>query len=203
MCAGATLVNAFEGMEGPAWRSVVLMGMGMLGLWGVRLALAQGMDTILWLDVDERRLDLVRSVGATATLMTGGLGAETVAAFVKEHTNGRGADLCVDLTGNLSAIMSGMASLRTGGCLKLVGSVIPSEPFPLVPYDAVSRCLRIEGVHNYGPEHLAQALRLLEEPTHHEAIRAAVSKRFLLHEVDDAFRAAHCREALRVAVVCA
>lgn len=200
MCAGATLAHALEGLGGRAHRSILLMGMGMLGLWGLRLALAQGMDTVLALDVDTDRLAFAQASGATVTLNAAGQSPEAVAAFVRD-TAGEGVDVCVDLTGRPEAVAVGLAALRTGGVMKLVGAVVPTSPAPIGPFQLVTRSLKVEGIHNYHPRHLAAALRLVEDRAHHEAISRGISKRFPLEAVDEAFRAAHNRETLRAAVV--
>lgn len=201
MCAGATLAHALEGIGGRAHRSILLIGMGMLGLWGLRLALAQGMDTVLALDVDVDRLAFAQASGATTTLNVAGQSPEAVAAFVRAHTAGEGADVCVDLTGRPEAVEIGLAALRIGGVFKLVGAVVPTAPAPVDPFRLVTRSLTVAGVHNYHPRHLAAALRLVEDRAHHEAISRGISKRFPLEAVDEAFRAAYNREALRAAVV--
>ena len=198
MCAGATLANAFDGLGNQAGRSVLLMGAGMLGLWGIRLAMALGAETILVSDVDTGRLEYAARWGATDALPA--IPEDALLDAVRTLTDGRGADVCIDLTGRVDAIRTGLRALRTGGTLKLVGSVVPVGDLAVDPMDLVIRSLTVQGVHNYRPEHLGQALELVRDSDHHEAISRAVGSRFELEEVDAAFRAAQNREAHRVAV---
>ena len=200
MCAGATMAHALEGAREGVHRSVVLVGAGMLGLWGIRLALLHGFDTIICVDLDRGRLDAARENGATDVVDAGGVEAQVVADRIRSLTSGRGADLCVDLSGSSEGIGLGLSALRVGGALKLVGSVVPLDASLFDPFEIVTRSLAIQGIHNYRPEHLGAALSLVQDPSHHEAIARGVSRSFDLDAVDEAFRAAHGREALRVVV---
>lgn len=199
MCAGATLANAFDGLADQDGLSVLLMGAGMLGLWGIRLAMARGAETILVSDVDAGRLDYAARWGATDAVQ--GDSEKALLDAVRVRTNGRGVDLCIDLTGRADAIAIGLRALRTGGTMKLVGSVVPAGDLAIDPMALVTRSLTVQGVHNYHPRHLHQALELVTDAKHHEAISRAVGARFALDDVDVAFRAAHERAVHRVAII--
>jgi len=200
MCAGATIGQALSGMVGKACGALLLIGMGMLGAWGVRVGLERGFDRILAVDVDQERLEGALRAGATAVLCSRGLPPDAVEAFVKEHTGGRGADTCIELSGKASAVQAGLAALRVGGTLKLVGSVVPGESLQLDPYANVTRMTTIQGVHNYHPKHLAAALDLVTDRFHHDAVQSGIGQQYPLCGVDGAFRSTERREALRVAI---
>lgn len=200
MCAGATMAHALDGARESGHRSILLVGIGMLGLWGIRLALARGFETVVCVDVEASRLDLASDVGATEVVNVAETGEEGAVARILSATGNRGADLCVDLSGSDEGIGLGLSSLRVGGALKLVGPVVPLDSGLCDPFEIVTRSLRIEGIHNYRPEHLGAALSLVQDAGHHRAIARGVGRSFALDDVDEAFRAAHGREALRVSI---
>ena len=200
MCAGATMAHALEGAREAGYRSVVLVGAGMLGLWGIRLALDEGFETVVCCDVDGTRLRTALEAGATEIVDVGATKGEDGVSRIRSATGGRGADLCVDLSGSPEGIRLGLSALRVGGTLKLVGSVVPVDDGLCDPFEIVTRSLTVHGIHNYRPEHLASALSLAQDPSHHAAISGGIGRSFDLDAADEAFRAAHAREALRVAV---
>ena len=50
---------------------------------------------------------------------------------VLEQTDGRGADLAVEVVGNGAALATAIASIRRGGRVGLIGNLAPEVPFPL------------------------------------------------------------------------
>lgn len=200
MCAGATLANAFEGTQDQDKASVVLVGMGMLGLWAIRTAIKNGFSRILCLDVDQDRLEFSRESGATDVLDVSNLETMEVADRVSSYLGGVGADLVIEMSGTAQGVRSAFLSTRTGGQLSLVGSVIPAGHIEVDPYEVVRRSLVIKGVHNYRPDHLASALRLGEDKAHHESLRRGVSKPVPLTLVDRAFQDAIEHRSHRIMV---
>ena len=200
MCAGATLVHAFEGTPEIGVRSVVLIGMGMLGLWGIRTAIENGITRILCLDIDEERLAFALESGASDVLGTSGLSSIEVEQRVSSILGGHGPDLVIELSGTPSGVEAAYQSVRTGGRLGLVGSVIPTRPLEIDPYEIVRRTLQIQGIHNYRPEHLEIALKFAENAEHHRALLNGISEPVPLVSVDSAFEDAIRHKAHRIQV---
>ena len=170
MCAGATLFNALEGVGGRGHRSILIMGMGMLGLWALLISVARGFEKIVCLDLDEERLTIAKEAGATGTIHMKEVKTAQVLDKVRSQAP-TGVDVCVDLTGQPETISLGFQSLRIGGTAKLVGSVTPVGLVTMDPFLIVKSSLSIDGVHNYHPRHLQQALRFAAKPEHGETIR--------------------------------
>jgi aryl-alcohol dehydrogenase len=116
--AGAILVA----MRVAAGSSVLVSGVGAVGLAAVMAARVAGATTIIAVDVHPARLDLARELGATHTIN----GAEDVLAEddvsrqVRKITQG-GADYGFDTTGIPDVIANDLAALATGGTLGVVG----------------------------------------------------------------------------------
>lgn len=120
--------------------SAVVVGAGMIGLMAVQALRAAGCGRIVAVDLDTRRLDLARHLGADVTLQ-----AEEgdVPAQVLEHTGGRGADVAVEAVGMTPTVQMAVASVRKGGQLVLVGNLSPQVEFPLQA--VVTREIRLHG----------------------------------------------------------
>jgi 2-desacetyl-2-hydroxyethyl bacteriochlorophyllide A dehydrogenase len=103
--------------------TVVVLGLGAVGLCAVRSALALGAGQVLAVDpVAGRRARAVAS-GAVA------VGGPTVEA-VLEATHGRGADAIIDAVAVNATLDDALACVRPGGTVSVIG-VHDLEPYPL------------------------------------------------------------------------
>jgi S-(hydroxymethyl)glutathione dehydrogenase / alcohol dehydrogenase len=115
--------------------SVVVIGLGGVGLSCVIGAAIAGAGQIVAVDRVAAKLDLARSVGATHGIVAGSDPSETLAA-IRDLTDG-GPDTCFEAIGLPATIELAIASLPTGGTACLVGMTpfgvrASFEPFPFV-----------------------------------------------------------------------
>ncbi|MDR3231865.1 MAG: L-threonine 3-dehydrogenase [Synergistaceae bacterium] len=108
---------------------MVVQGCGPIGLGAIAAAQAMGAAEILAVDVSETRLDFAKQLGAQVLNPT----KTDIQKCVMEMTQGTGADVIVEATGNAKAVSAAFKFLRKGGRALLVG--LPSEP---VTFDLVS-----------------------------------------------------------------
>ena len=120
--------------------TAVVVGSGMIGLLAIQALRIAGVDRLVAVDVDERRLALAGQSGASHAFNSAALDA---AAGVKDLTEGRGADLAIEAVGNTGALRTAIASLRKGGTAVLIGNISPSVDLPL--QSVVTREIRLLG----------------------------------------------------------
>jgi threonine 3-dehydrogenase len=77
-------------------------------------------------DVSAYRLDLARRMHADAVI---DVSKESLPERVHQLTGGRGLDGVLEMSGSPAAMRDGLAALRNGGRLSLLG--LPKEPFEL------------------------------------------------------------------------
>jgi threonine dehydrogenase-like Zn-dependent dehydrogenase len=77
-------------------RKAVVVGQGGIGLFWTQVLLAQGARTVIAVDLNDRRLDVARRVGAKDTINPH---RDDVRAVVRELTEGQGADIVVEAVG--------------------------------------------------------------------------------------------------------
>ncbi|MGB3409742.1 MAG: alcohol dehydrogenase catalytic domain-containing protein [Microthrixaceae bacterium] len=107
----------------PAGGTVVVLGLGAVGLCAVRSAIAMGAGRVLAVDpVAGRR---ARAVADGAEALTG----PTVQA-VLDATNGRGADAVIDAVALDATLDDALNSVRPGGTVSVIG-VHGLDPYPL------------------------------------------------------------------------
>jgi S-(hydroxymethyl)glutathione dehydrogenase / alcohol dehydrogenase len=97
--------------------SVLIIGLGGVGLSAVQGARLAGAGTIIAVDVSADKEDVARSCGATEFLVA----ADDVAKRVRALTGGRGADAAVECVGRGATIRQAWASTRRGGRAVVVG----------------------------------------------------------------------------------
>ncbi len=110
---------------GVSAKSVLITGVGIIGLMAVSVAKAAGAARIFCTDVDPRRLALARELGAHEAYHA--IDHRDWIADVRKQTRGDGADVMLEMSGAPSAIDQGFQALRPGGTAALLG--IPSKPF--------------------------------------------------------------------------
>jgi alcohol dehydrogenase len=120
---------------------------------------------------------------------------------VLDVTQGRGADLVLELAGTAATVRAGLALARIGGIVVLAGTVAPVGAIALDPENVVRRMLTVRGVHNYHPRDLATALGFLDAAGQTFPWRELVVAEYSLDLAEQAFAHAHRQAGVRVAVV--
>lgn len=120
----ACVVNSVERAKLLLGQDVLVMGGGVMGLMHVMLAKLQGTRVILSEPNPERRR-LGQQLGADLTFdPTVGDPIE----FLKEHTQGRGADVVFNTTAHPKLAIQAMAFTSSGGQTYFFSSMHPNEP---------------------------------------------------------------------------
>lgn len=193
-CTTATNVAAFRVAGNLAGKVVLIMGAGMLGVTACAMAKLYGAKLVIVCDTNEKRLLKACEFGADQSTLPAGL-----SDVVSNLTAGLGVDIIFELTGAPVAFENAFECVGIGGKIILVGSVFPSAPVGLPMEIIVRKLLSIEGIHNYIPEDLAQALEFLNQ-TRHLPWESLVGKWFKLSDVDLAFQLAQSPEYYRVGI---
>lgn len=110
---------------GVSGKSVLITGVGIIGLMAVTVAKAAGAGRIFVTDMDQRRLDLALELGAEAAFRAN----EDWTDEVLRQTNGHGPHVMLEMSGNPHAIRDGFSVLRSGGTAAMLG--IPSDEIQL------------------------------------------------------------------------
>ncbi|HEY3174875.1 MAG TPA: L-threonine 3-dehydrogenase [Candidatus Polarisedimenticolia bacterium] len=123
-------------------RSVLVTGCGPIGLFCIGIAKASGASRIFASEVQPARLELARRMGAHHVInpATGDL-----ESTIRAQTDGMGADVVLEMSGNPRAIRDGLRSARDGGEVCLLG--LPDDEVPLnLSRDVIFKGLTIRGI---------------------------------------------------------
>lgn len=106
----------------PPGGTVVVLGLGAVGLCAVHSAVALGAGTVFAVDPVEGRRQRAEKAGATAL-------APPALQAVLDATDGRGAVSVIDAVGSDGSMNDALACVRAGGTVSVVG-VHDLNPFP-------------------------------------------------------------------------
>jgi len=121
--------------------SVVVLGLGGIGLSALLALKALGVERLIAVDRSEKKLEMAKHFGTTHSLNSA---EEGFVEAVQEITSG-GADYCIESAGHVSTIELGFSLIRKGGGKLLFASHPPEgEKIRLTPYELISG-KRIEG----------------------------------------------------------
>jgi alcohol dehydrogenase len=200
-CGVATMIAITEAADIDLGDTVVVQGLGLLGLYGCAIAKARGARRVIGLDAVADRLGLACKFGADVTLDASAMSADDLVAAVRAECPPDGADVGIEVCGFADAVPAGIAMLRTGGCYVIGGLVNPDSTLTLDGNEIVRRWITIKGVHNYHPRHLVQALDFVMSNRERFPFAEMVDSRFSLDQLDEAFACAADRSVLRAAIV--
>lgn len=222
-CALATVTACWDAAGLQHGETVLIQGAGGLGCYAAAVARYAGCRRVIVADVDEKRLQFARLFGATDTIAVsaGSGGTDTKAVtgssgdtdtttvtgedeFVRQVqslTEGRGADVGLEVTGVPEAVPLGLKALRKGGRYIEAGCSFPNAVVELDLSVVLWNRLSLVGVHNYDACHLKNAVDFLAAARERYPFEKMVTSIYPLDELDKAMRAAASGEEMRVAVV--
>lgn len=188
----AVVVRAVARGEARRGESVVVLGVGALGLLAIQVLKAKGLR-VLAVGRTEHREDLARALGADDFATSGAVGAAEAA---RSFSGREGVDLVIETAGTGPAVEQALELTRPGGRVVLTG--LPHEVSTVNFFGVVRRELRIIGSMIY-QEEFPEAIRLLSAGT--VTVDRLVTHRFPLERIQEAFAAHRSPEAIKVTVV--
>lgn len=120
--------------------TAVVVGSGMIGLLAIQAIKQKGCSQVIATDINSQRLEVAKKLGADVTI---NVAEEDAAARVLELTNGRGADVAMEVVGATPTIKSAIDCTRKGGSITIVGNLAPTIELPL--QSVVTRELNVFG----------------------------------------------------------
>jgi L-iditol 2-dehydrogenase len=121
-------VHAVDRLQVVPGERAVVVGSGMIGLFVIQALRVAGCHEVIAIDLDEQRLEIAKKLGATQTVNSSQTDA---VAAVMELTEGKGANVAVEVVGNAAALATAIGCTRRGGRIGLIGNLAAEAPFPL------------------------------------------------------------------------
>ena len=199
-CALTTVVNGLATIGTHSGETAVVHGAGMLGIYAACYLQEKGYEQIVVVDTNESRLEIAKRFGATDTFNPDQTSVEEIDTAIKALTNGRGADLGVEVSGATIGIPNLITWLAVGGRCLTLGYVYPNAHISVDAHQLVTKCVTLRGVHNYHHTALGDAIRFVEESLPRYPFAELIGETYPLSDINTAFAHAMRQETLRVAI---
>jgi L-iditol 2-dehydrogenase len=165
--------------------SVLIIGLGVMGLLHLLLARHLGARQILAADLVAARCERAAQLGADAVIDAS---AGDLVAQVQAHTGGEGAEVVIVGPATVEAIEQGLACAARGGTVVQFMGTEPGAMLALSTFDFYFRELRLVPSYSCGPLETRRALDLIAAGV--VGARHVVTHRFPLAQAAEAYRVA-------------
>jgi len=182
----------------PEGETVVVLGVGPLGLCHLLKSRLVGCGELVAVDRLPSRLETAAALGATWTLNAAELGADELVARVHEHT-GRGADVVHDCSGVPETFPTALRMVRPGGVLVESGAFVDLGPVEVNPNrDICTPGVAVLGIGGERATEYAPSLELLARNRDRLPVDRIVTHRLPLEAAQDAVELSQRDEATKV-----
>jgi L-iditol 2-dehydrogenase len=178
-----------------AGETILIIGLGIMGMMHVKLARHLGAGMIIGADLFHSRADRAVELGADRGIVVAG---DNMIEQVREITKGAMADIVIVGPGTSKAIAAGIGAAGKGATVVQFTATPPEDELTLKPHDLYFNETRLVPSYSCGPEETREALSLVQRGV----INASdlVTHRFPLAQITEAFATAQKPESLKVIV---
>jgi propanol-preferring alcohol dehydrogenase len=199
-CSGLTAYTAVKkaNMNSPEY--LVIIGAGGLGLMGIQIAKAITKAKVICVDLDDKKLDTAKKMGADFVINSNIIGSVTTgsgnaAQKIISICNNKGADSVIDFVNAPQTAKTGLAILRKRGNLVLVGLFGGSVDLQLVTIPL--KAITIQGAYTGNYNDMVELLALAKKGT----IKQVISERYNLEQATEALEKLKQRKIIGRAVI--
>jgi len=179
--------------------TVVVLGVGPLGMCFLMKARMLGAGTIIAVDKSEYRLNFAMRMGGDFTVNAGTTSKADRLQLIRDMTHGRGADVAIECAGVPEAVPEALEMLRVGGLLVEAGNFSDLGEISLSPHRHIcAKNARILGVGGEEPAAYGPGMRQMARYMKNYPLREFVTHRFRLRDVEAAMQKSMEAEAMKV-----
>jgi L-iditol 2-dehydrogenase len=180
--------------------SVVVLGVGPVGQSICAFANLAGASQVLAIGAPSERLDYAKRMGATDVC---GLDVDAAAraAWVRDQTNGWGADVVIEAAGDPRAVIDALHMVRDAGTVVVAGQYTDNGDVPLNPHQLINKKhVDLRGSWGSDYSHFHRAIAL--QAQHHERFpwHEMAAKSFDLEHAQDALDAVRSRSVVKATI---
>jgi threonine dehydrogenase-like Zn-dependent dehydrogenase len=169
--------------------TVVVLGVGPLGMCFLMKARMLGAGTIIAVDLSDYRLNFAKRLGADHAVNAGKQSKAERLQIIKDLSNGRGADMVIECAGVPQAFVEALDMLRVGGLLVEAGNFSDLGEVSVSPHRHIcAKNARIIGVGGEEPAAYGPSMRQMARYMKNYPLREFVTHRFGLRDVDVAMQ---------------
>ncbi|NLO36351.1 MAG: alcohol dehydrogenase catalytic domain-containing protein [Clostridiaceae bacterium] len=207
-CAGPTMLHAFQLASRaniPVRQATVavVQGLGPVGLFAVMVLARLGVRHVVAVTARTKpgRDALALRSGATEVVALDQVPSEDVARHIRKLSDGLGADIVVESSGNPRSVPQGLQLLRNRGAYLVPGQYSDSGDVAVAPQLITFKALQIIGSSQYAVADIRAYLDFLQKhPDLHDTIRALAAP-YRVDDINRAFRDAGAGKNIKTMLV--
>ena len=196
-CAYRTVMHGFDRLGAiKSHETVVIQGSGPLGNFATAVARDHGAKRVLVIGAPAARLEVTKRMGADAVLnLEEVTDQKDRLKWVGDHTDGRGADIVVQVANNM-AVPEGLTMLRDGGRFLNIGAGGNANiAVRSLPQEMIFHTIR-----SGEPRHWLQAIDFLASRKKTFPFEEMISASYTLDQVNEALQAMASYQVVKAAI---
>ncbi len=179
--------------------TVVVLGVGPLGMCFLMKARMLGAGTIIAVDFSDYRLNFAKRLGADHVINAKAASKDERLQMIRDLTHGRGADMVVECAGVPQAVPEAFEMLRIGGLLVEAGNFSDLGEVSFSPHRHLcAKNARVLAVGGEEPAAYGPSMRQMVRYMKNYPLREFVSHRFGLRDVDAAMKKSTEPDSMKV-----
>jgi L-iditol 2-dehydrogenase len=185
-CAYRTVMHGFDRLGAiKSHETVVIQGSGPLGNFATAVAKDHGAKQVLVIGAPAARLKVTKRMGADAVLNLEEISdPKNRRKWVLDHTDGRGADVVIQVANNL-AVPEGLTLLRDGGRFVSIGAGGKAD----IAVNRLPQEMIFHTIRSGEPRHWLQAIDFLASRRNTFPFEEMITASYTLDQVNDALQA--------------
>jgi D-arabinose 1-dehydrogenase-like Zn-dependent alcohol dehydrogenase len=197
-CAYRTVMHGFDNLGAvKPHETVLIQGCGPLGSFAAAVAKDHGARQVLVIGAPAARLETARHMGADEVLnMEDVTDASDRASWVRDMTDGRGADVVIQVANNL-AVPEGLTMLREGGRYLNIGAGMEDASIQVKRLPQEMTFLTIRSAE---PRHWLQAINFLATRKDRFPFEEMISAHYKLDQINEAMTAMANYDVVKAAI---
>ena len=204
-CAGRTCVNAFEGLNRCGGirqgDSVVITGVGPVGLFATVLAAQTGAARVIAVDISPTRLEFAKKWGATEVVDAREFSSSADKVnFIRNLCGGRGAEVVIECSGSLDVFAENLDMLAYYGKYLIVGQTSEAA-VPIVPNKIQRKSAVVIGSHSGDIRHYIKCLKFIQANRTKYPFGEIISHKYALEDANQALEDMRAGIALKAALI--
>jgi len=189
-CAFRTVVSGFERLRDHSpiniGDTVVIQGAGPIGLYSTLLASFSGASRVIAIAAEEERLQLAKEWGAAVTININEVKEhEDRVKIVKDYTNGRGAEFCIEASGAPIAFLQGFDFMCRYSTYLVMGQT-STRTVEFMPNILQGKQAVVIGSGSADARHFYKALQFIEAHRDKIDFSKMISATYPLEDIDTA-----------------
>ncbi|HEX2241757.1 MAG TPA: zinc-binding dehydrogenase [Gammaproteobacteria bacterium] len=195
-CAYRTVMHGFDRLGAiKSHETVLIQGSGPLGIFSAAVAKDSGAKCVLMIGAPAARLAVGHRMGVDHAINLEDTDEKSRLAWVRSHTDGRGADIVVQAATN-AAVLEGLSALRPGGRFVNIGVGGTGN----IPVDKIPQQVTFVNVRSGEPRHWLQALDFMSTRQDRYPFDEMITATYPLEAINEAMSAMASYKVVKAAI---